>query len=615
MKIFRWKAVVPMLLAAAFIVVAWLLFVDVAIRRAVEFVGTELVGAKVDLASARLRLRHADLVLKGLEVTDPQQPMQNLVEMPEMVLDLNGRALLDKKAVIETLAVRGVRFGTPRRTSGALRDLPPTAGLVTRRVLSWADQIPIPSLDLGKLTGNVVRTAAVSADSLRSLQQARAMQSSADSLRRAWDAALHGLDPQPQIDSARALLAQLRGMSLSGMNAAQIATTTNNAQQTVRRLTATKDRLAAAKSSVDSGVSRMHGMAAGLDEARRADYAYARGLLHLPSLEAPDISMALFGRMATERLKPVLYWMNLAEQYVPPGLDPRRSSGPKRLRRAGVTYTFPRAHAWPLFLLQHGDADLAIGGQTAAAGTYAARIEGATTEPAIYGRPMTFAARRTSSVGPHDLSVGGMMDRTGSVPRDSVSARVPGVAFPAVAIPDANATLDLGHTLVELSLARRGSTLDGFYRVTADTVRWQRLGDTTATNAPLGSRAWAEGLLWHSIAALHNVSIAVRITGELTSPQLTVSSNVGEAVSSGLRQALGQEAQRAEADARAQVDRLVNDQVTRARGQASQLESQVAGRLGTQQEQVAQLEHDIQQEIDRLTHGVHLPGGIRLPRP
>src|SRR5262249_44887130 len=108
MKIFRWKAIITMLLTAALICLAWVLYVDVAIRKGVEFAGTELVGAKVDLASARLRLRHMDLVFKGLQVTDPQQPMRNLVDVPEMVFDLNGRALLDKKAVIETLAVRGV---------------------------------------------------------------------------------------------------------------------------------------------------------------------------------------------------------------------------------------------------------------------------------------------------------------------------------------------------------------------------------------------------------------------------------------------------------------------------------------------------------------------------
>lgn len=618
MKLFRWKAIVPMTLLAVLLVVGWVLYVDVVIRRAIEFVGTELVGAKVELASARLRLARADLVLKGLQVTDPNAPLTNLVEVPEIVADLNGRALLEKKAVIETLAVRGMRFGTPRRTSGALEDASPTAGLVTRRVLAWADGIPIPTLDLQGLAGTVVRVDAISPDSLRTLREARAAQAAADSLRAALEASVRSLDPQPLLDSARALLTQVQAVDPRRANAAQLATTANSVRTMVQRVDLAKDRVAAVKASVDSGVTRMRGLVGSLDEARQADYAYARGLLNIPTLAGPDISMALFGEMVIQRLKPILYWAGIAEQYVPPGLDPRRRRGPERLRMAGTTYTFPKERAWPRFLLERGEMDLAIGGETVAAGSYVARVTGATTEPTVYGRPMTFSASRTSDVGPRDLRIGGMMDRVGA-PRDSLDAFVPGVALPPVAIPSANATLDLGRSTLELALTRSGEALAGVYRMTSDTVRWQRAADSAGAAVPaVGSRAWAEGLLWRSVSSVRGVAIEARIGGTLAAPRLAVSSNVGDAVSSSLQQALGAEIRRAEAQARAEVDRQVNEQVARVRGQLTQLEGQVAQRLGVQQEQLAQVEQELQQQATRLTQqvpGLRLPGGVRLPRP
>lgn len=186
MRLFRWKAIVPMVLAAVIIVVAWMLLIDHAIRRAIEVVGTELVGAKVELSSARLRLTHADLVLRGLRVTDPNAPMTNLVEVAEMVANLNGRALLAKKAVVETLAVRGVRFGTPRTTSGAVSKQGSQAASVTRRITDWAGSIPLPTLDLSGLVGTVVKVGAVNADSLRTLRLARSLQASGDSARGGW---------------------------------------------------------------------------------------------------------------------------------------------------------------------------------------------------------------------------------------------------------------------------------------------------------------------------------------------------------------------------------------------------------------------------------------------
>ncbi len=618
MKLFRWKAIVPMTLLAVLLAAFWVFYVDVVIRRAIEFVGTELVGAKVELESARLRLLKADLVLEGLQVTDPNAPMTNLVEVPEMVADLNGRALLSAKVVVETLAVRGMRFGTPRTTSGALEDAPPTSGLVTRRVLAWADGIPVPTLDLAGLAGTVVRVDAISPDSLRTTREARAAQAATDSMRAALEAQARALDPQPVIDSARAMAQRLEGSDPRRMNAAQIAAAVAEARQTMQRVNELKGRVQALKASADSSVRRAQGLVRALDEARQADYAYARGLLNIPSLAGPDISMALFGRMAIERLKPVLYWVQMAEQYVPPGLDPRRERGPERARMSGTTYTFPKAATWPRFLLERGEMDLAIGGTTVASGAYAARVTGATTEPTVYGRPMFFSASRTSNVGPRDLRIGGMMDRVGA-PRDSLDAIVPGIVLPPIPIAGANATLDMGASTIELRLTRNGEALSGTYSMTSDTVRWLRAADTAAIAAQpaVGSRAWAEGLLWRSLSSVRGVSIEAGISGTLGEPRLTVASNVGAAVSASLQQALGEEIRRAEAQARAQVDRQVNEQVVRVRAQLAQLEGQVAQRLGVQQEQLAQAEQELRQQADRITRqvpGVRLPGGIRLPR-
>lgn len=617
MGIFRWKAIVPAALAGSLVILLWVLFIDRVIRRTIEFVGTELVGARVELASARLRFAHADLTLRGLQVSDPQQPMRNLVEVPEIVADLDGGALIEAKIIVDTVAMRGVRFGTPRRESGASVKPSPSTGLVTRRLLDWAHGIPIPTLDLRGLAGTVVRVDAISGDSLRTPKEVRAAQAAADSLQRAWSQSLRGLDPQPLIDSARALSTQLGQTDLHRLNPVQVATQANAIRTMVQRLGDMKSRLSGATGSMESGVARLHGALGAIDAARRADYGYARGLLNLPSFGGPDISMALFGRMMTDRLKPVLYWMNLADQYVPPGLDPRRNSGPKRARMAGTTFTFPKERALPAFLLRHADADFAVSGRTVAAGTYRALVTGATTEPAIYGRPMFFSASRNSGVGPRDLRIGGMMDRSGHQPRDSVNAFLPGTSIPAIAIPAAHASLDLGDACdIELVLARSGSELTGAYRITSDAVRWTRteIPDPAAA-ARIGTTEWGAALLWRSLSAVPHITIEGRISGPPAAPQLEVTSNVGEAVADNLRQALGAEAQRAEAEARARVDALVEPQVAAARQRLGALESGVAQRLGVQQQQLDDLKADLQQKLSQLSPGIHLPGIPGLRRP
>jgi hypothetical protein len=75
---------------------------------------------------------------------------------------------------------------------------------------------------------------------------------------------------------------------------------------------------------------------AAIDDARQEDYAFARNLLQLPSFEGPDIGSALFGKVTIEKFQQAVYWSTLARQYAPPGLLPKESPGPKRMRRSAL---------------------------------------------------------------------------------------------------------------------------------------------------------------------------------------------------------------------------------------------------------------------------------------
>jgi uncharacterized protein (TIGR03545 family) len=143
--------------------------------------------------------------MTGLQVTNPEAPMTNLIEAEEIVVDLMLEPLLTRKVVVQDMVMRGIRFNTPRETSGALENPDPEAGRLWRDVNAWADEVRagIPELSLETLTG-AVRTEAISADSLRTVQYARTVLARADSMRSAWEERVEAMDPRPRIDSLRA---------------------------------------------------------------------------------------------------------------------------------------------------------------------------------------------------------------------------------------------------------------------------------------------------------------------------------------------------------------------------------------------------------------------------
>ncbi len=617
-RIFRWKALIPLALFVLAVILGWTLFVDRLIKLGVEAGGTAAVGARVDLASARLKLFQGQLRLRGLAVTNPNKPMTNLFQVDEILLDIGVRALLWKKFDAESVAVRGLQFGTARKTSGALppRKQSPSSGASSLAgAAAWAQKTALPSLDLGGL-GKAVNTGAVSADSLKTIAMARRLAAQGDSLKGAWAQRIAAANPGPVLDSAKALAARLQGTDVRKLGLAGARDAATSVRSTLNAVKASRDRLTGLQRDATAQVDSFRAQVAALDRARSQDYAYARSLVKLPSLDPKDVSAAMFGRMALAHFAPQLAMVRAAQQHIPPGMMPQQHAGPVRRRMAGTTFEFPKAHTYPTLLLEFAEGTFALAGNTTMAGSYIGRVTGVTTQPAVYGKPLTFLVQRSGAVvGPRQAGVSGVLDHTGAVPHDSVTAHLLGVQLPAADIGAVGARIDLSRGTMDLTLARTGDALRGRWAVGTDSAVWSRLAagaaaDTGAATR-IGSQAWLNALVWRAISSIRHVDVEASIAGTLTSPQLEdVSSNVGGEVSRALQQALKGEVSRAEAQVRARVDSLVGKQVADARARIAALDTGPLKQLTGEQQQLADVQSQLEQRLRSLTGGIP---GLRLP--
>lgn len=79
-----------------------------------------IFGAKAEIGHVDLRLLDSSLVIRKTAVADKDNPMQNLFEVENAVLDFDLVNLLTGKFVTELGEITGITYGTPRSTSGAL---------------------------------------------------------------------------------------------------------------------------------------------------------------------------------------------------------------------------------------------------------------------------------------------------------------------------------------------------------------------------------------------------------------------------------------------------------------------------------------------------------------
>jgi hypothetical protein len=141
----------------------------------------------------------------------PFDSLENLLEADELVADLDLPPLLEKKVVIDRLAATGLRFGTPRTTSGFVpSDGSGATSQIMANARSWAAQpalqVPVLQLATGKLSID-----SLDPRRLQTVQAAESLAARADSSGKAWADALGSLGVQGTADSAAAFARRLQG--------------------------------------------------------------------------------------------------------------------------------------------------------------------------------------------------------------------------------------------------------------------------------------------------------------------------------------------------------------------------------------------------------------------
>ena len=298
-------------------------------------------------------------------------------------------------------------------------------------------------------------------------------------------------------------------------------------------------------------------------------------MLNLPSFDPDDISTALFQAPLMERVETLLYWAQVVDANLPDGNRSLRFEGPERLRGAGENVTFPsEGSSLPAFAMNKLEGSVTIGALTG----FAIQVLDLSSDPGVIGRPTTVHLTGESGAtrGGLDLS----LDRTGNTPEDQLVAQFSRLPLPALDIGALGARLDLGEGATRVELSRSGDAIVGDVTWSATGATWQRDGPEAT-----GAAAY----LWDIVASLTSIEITLGLDGTFSSPGISVRSNIGEQIVQALRDQIGDEIRRAEARARAEVDRLIEQSVTEVRSQLADFEEGISGTLG-----------DYRGELDRV---------------
>ena len=597
----RWQGLIPLAIGLVLLLLGWLTFGEPIAEDTTEEALTKALGTQVDIEEFVIDELRTTVVMRGIAIAHPFDVNRNLIEAGSLRFEFEAEPLLERKLIIKRLGLTDVRTGTRRATPARPVQGGGFAPSALRELDRWAAQFRVPLLSLTPI--DTIRAIALDPTQLRTVAEALALSQRADSTRQALTASYEGLRIQETLDSARALVARLqatnpRTLGVLGVNAA-----VTDIRRTAARVDSARRRVEALAVGATASVALLEQGVESLDDARRADYAFARGLLKLPTFDAPEIGAALFGDVTIDKFQQTLYWTTLARQYAPPGLLPRRTSGPERLRRSGTTVHFVERDAHPRLLIRRADVAMTID-DGAGKGSYTLALSDATTEPAIVGRPTLFALRRQSAGSDvQSLLVTGNLDHARPRPRDAFNATATGVKLPSFQLPVLPLRADAGRGSSELRLVLDGDQISARWAVRSSDVTW------AVDSARARSLNTLETLVSRVVTGLDDLEVTAELTGDVRTPRLSVRSNLDRAIAERIRTVAGEEVARAEQRVRAEVDRIVEERSAPVRARVGELRAEGEARVTEARQRLEAERAKLDEQIRTVTGGL-----VTLPR-
>ncbi len=582
-----WLKKGPVLALSGAALIAWALVFfcfDPLLKMGLIAGGQAAAGAKVEVASVRSKWLKGELEIKGVAIADREQPMKNLVELPRAFFQADVSALLRGKGVVRAAALEGLRFGTPRKTSGALRAPPPPSKLsqaIARQIApAKSAAIDVKSnaseqLDAAKLHG------------LKKFEEAKAK---AKEIEERWKAKA---GEAKEIETeAKAIAEQLKNLGGGGDPLKKIAA----AADAQKRLKALLARVEEQRIQAQKDVSEAKELAREAEELRKKDLNGLLAAAGLPTLDSQDLARRLLGEQTASRLATALKWIKYAKEKA---AARKAANPPPPPRRAGLDVEFPREHSYPQYLLEGakitGTLDGVMGGALDLSGV----LNGVTSNPKLYGKPATLTIAGKSASGPA-VTLTGRLDQQ----KDPVGATLEfsgeGFSLAGTALGDGEVggSLSAGTAKLRGTLASTGEEWRGEILVEASGVRLEPKVALSGAAGPLVADA---------LKSLTGFNVRIGISGTEDDLKLAFSSNIGEAVAAAMRKAVAGQLEAQKKLLEQKLASLYGGEAGNAKASADALGGKILGPLDAQKKG---LEKQLQDAVSKAIGGGKPFGGL-----
>lgn len=540
--------------------------------------------AKAEIQALRTSFIHPSLKLSGLTIGDSKEEYRNLLEFAELSFSAEGAPLLEKKLVVDSASLKGLRFGTPRKTSGKLP-------FVKEEPSELVDAMVAESKGFALERAADVKTDAaadfkVDPAELESVKLARQLEESYQKDYADISSRVDTKKYEAGLEEMKARYEKAKGEKNFTKQAKDYA----DIAKEVKKLTSDfkKD-----KEEAEASLAKAKDAFKAVEEARKKDMAAVMARMKLPSMDTQSLARMLAGPLIAEKTAQAMKWMALARKYMP-----ANTKGVlKNEARRGREVHFPKEKAYPTVLVRRLELTGELGEDPL---EYSGTVEGLTTQPQVYGRPATAVIK--GAKGARRLDFKTSVDATGEEIKTASEISYTGMPVGQLQLGSPTSFMvDIanGTGAFEASLNTAGEGISGKAAFRLAGASFKPKADNIKA-APLRSAVES------SFSGLSSAVIGAEISGTVKSPKLAINTDLANALSKAFSGAMGAEVRKAQEAAQKKVDEALKPYRAKLDNLAASKQAELGGKLKEAESKIAGMSDGL---LKNLT-----PGKMKLPK-
>lgn len=575
----RTGAVVPALILTILLAAYFSIFFDGHMRRALQYAGTQINGAEVNIASLRTSFWRADLQIEGVEITDKNQPQRNIFTVGKIQFKMLWDALLRAKVVVDEAQILDIQALVPRKSPGyVVPPSPPSQGptaleKVEDQVLTQTRKQYNENFlgDVASVLGGTdYKTQLKSIESnLKSDARIKELQKELEAKKQKWEARIKELPQGPEF---KAYEARIKALKFDASKPAELAQNIQEADKIRREIEAKVKLVDETSKDVKGELGTYAQEFKNLEKMAQEDLRDLQTRLKLPSIDPKEFSKQLFMKMVEQKLGGLMKYVEVARKYMPPKKTKAEKQAKReeqvvpRKRGQGVNYHFPVTTGYPLFWLKHAAISSELG-QGEYGGNIKGEIKDLNTDPAFLKKPTLFTAKGNfPKQGITDFDSKITLDHTTDQARDSLDLRIGG--FPVTE----NVLSNSPDVHLAIAGARGTSVTSAVLVDQALTVNIKNVFNDIKFDVK-AKNAIVQDVLHNILKGIPTVDLNAEVKGSLSNFDVHINSNLGEQLSRGFQQQL----QAKIAEAKGQLQKLLDERIG---GEKAKLKEQMDKTLG-----------------------------------